>query len=108
MRHLALGELGADRDPDHPAIVQDRRGQIGTTRAVDAIGPGEGVRVKFLPIEPRRFVADADGLQRHRRQHAPGRCRAHLVGKPAGVGEIPAEACLQAGHALGAKQETRA
>ena len=43
-----------------------RRRQVGRAGAVDPLGPAARVRVERLAREPRRLVADADRLQRHR------------------------------------------
>src|SRR5271163_4199227 len=63
---LAFGGLGADRNPRHPASVENGGSEIRAAGAVHAIHPGARVCVERLTLEIFRLVPYADGLQRHR------------------------------------------
>ena len=101
----SLRRLGADRDPHHPAPVEDRRGQVGLARAVDPLGPGPACAGRA----PRRPGPAARGGRRPSaaapapatRQSGRG---AHLLGQPSGVGDVAAQPGLQPVDALGADQ----
>ena len=59
------------RTIQRPSSVAGR--EVGGARAVDAVGPREGVPVEGLALEAGRLVADAHRLQRHRGEDAPVR-----------------------------------
>ena len=75
----ALGQLAADRDAHHPAVVENGGREIGAAGAVDAIAPAGRVPIERFARQPIGLVADADRLQIHRREDAPLRCRGDLV-----------------------------
>src|SRR5262245_28327851 len=74
--------LGTDRDPNHPAPIQRRRGQVRSPRAVDPLAPAQRVLVQRRPVQTPGIVTDADRLQGHRGEHLPAGGTTDLFGQP--------------------------
>src|SRR5262249_43996182 len=100
----SLRRLGTDRDPDHPAPIQGRRGQVGSPRAVDPLAPAQGVLVHRGPLQARGLMTDADRLKGHRGEHPPAGGGSDLFGQPPGILQIATEPGLQATDPLGTEQ----
>ncbi len=68
---LALGHFGAHGSAYHPPSADARRRQVSRAGGIDSGAPFLGVSIEGVTMQPGRLMADANGLQLHRRDDAP-------------------------------------
>ena len=102
----ALGGQRADRDARHPAAVEERRREVGRAGSIerDRPRPACGDRARRRRARAARGARRRSAARRGSARASPASCRISPASH-CGVGEIAAEARLQAGDALLADQE---
>jgi len=100
----ALGRFRSDRNPNHPAPVQHRLGQVSGSGSVDSANPGEGMGIQCLSLQAGQLVTDANRLQGNRSQPDPIGSGIDLLRQPLRIGKVPTQPGQQALHSFQAQQ----